>query len=122
MRVINVALSAAFILSGVNGIGLEKKATPKVFKIPLHRKSPELLSKNRKRAGEVETPDINYQRSLLYIVELVIGTPPQTTFVQLDTGSSDLTVETSKSDICNTAPPNPCTNFGSCWFSLRGMF
>jgi hypothetical protein len=34
--------------------------------------------------------------------------------VQLDTGSSDLVLETPTSDICTAGIPNPCTMFGSC--------
>ncbi|PMD13373.1 acid protease [Hyaloscypha hepaticicola] len=50
---------------------------------------------------------------LLFLIELQIETPPQSTYVQLDTGSGDLIVETPSSHICRANSPNPCTNFGS---------
>lgn len=115
MKSINILGMAFCIFLGTEALRVEKRANPAVLKLGLTKKTPEAhASSSKKRRSSVETPDINYQQQLLYIVELMIGTPPQSTFVQLDTGSSDLIVETSSSDICSTAPPNPCTNFGFC--------
>jgi Eukaryotic aspartyl protease len=106
---------AALVLLTVDALRVEKRDDPAVVKLPLQKKVGNLGLKQRQ---EVESPDINYMQQLLYIVQLQIGTPPQSTYVQLDTGSSDLIVETPLSDICSAAAPNPCTNFGSCTKSL----
>jgi Eukaryotic aspartyl protease len=117
MKVVStLALGVALSLLCVEALRVEKRDSPAVLSLPLLKKTPGPSSKRslRKRQGEVETPDINYQTNLLYLVQLQIGTPPQSTYVQLDTGSSDLVVETPSSDICSASPPNPCTEYGSC--------
>lgn len=115
MRLSRFLVPGSFlVLLGVNALRVEKRDYPAVLSIPLQKVTPGNSSAPVKKRQTVESPDINYLNQLLYIVELQIGTPPQTTYVQLDTGSSDLIVETPSSDICSTAPPNPCTNFGSC--------
>jgi hypothetical protein len=101
----------ALVLSTVDALRVEKRDDPAVVILPLQKK---FNNPGLKPRQEVEGPDLNYLQELLYIVELLVGTPPQSTYVQLDTGSSDLIVETLSSDICSVAPPNPCTNFGSC--------
>lgn len=107
---------ASLLLLGVDALTVEKRDNPAVFKIDLIKKTPDSVATRslHRRQGTVQVPDVNYHTSLLYLIELVFGTPPQQTFVQLDTGSSDLIVETPSSDICSVAPPNPCTNFGAC--------
>jgi hypothetical protein len=107
-----VFILASLALIGADALRLEKRDEPAVVIIPLQKRSPQ--PSLRKRQGEVQVPDLNYMTQLLYIVQLQIGTPPQTTFVQLDTGSSDLVVETDSSNICTASSPNPCTNFGAC--------
>lgn len=115
MKLSHVLVPGTFLaLLGANALRVEKRDTPAVLSIPLQKITPGKSSVPGKKRQTVESPDVNYQNQLLYIVELQIGTPPQSTFVQLDTGSSDLIVETPLSDVCSTAPPNPCTNFGSC--------
>lgn len=109
-----IAVGASLALLGVDASRFTKRDNPAVLKLDLLKKDPAVLSKAVRRRGNVETPDVNYNTQLLYIVQLMIGTPPQSTYVQLDTGSSDLVVETPLSDICAAVPPNPCTNFGSC--------
>lgn len=112
-----LAVGASLGFIGVDALRVEKRDDPAILKIPLQKITPQ-ASSLRKRQGTVEGPDVNYQKSLLYVIELLIGTPPQSTFVQLDTGSSDLIVETDSNNLCSAAPPNPCTNFGACKKSL----
>lgn len=112
-----IVLCCTLVLES-SALNVEKRDQPSVLQLDLQKKSPQKydgpLQRANKRQGTVETTDYNYQSQLLYIVELQVGTPPQQLFVQLDTGSSDLIVETPSSDICSTMPPNPCTDFGSC--------
>lgn len=114
MRSTDLLVAGLCLVLSTDALRVEKRDDPSVLKIDLQKKAPELLARSARKRQTVETPDVNYQKQLLYIIQLEIGTPPQSTFVQLDTGSSDLIVETDSSDICSTAPPNPCTNFGPC--------
>jgi hypothetical protein len=54
--------------------------------------------------------------SLSWILSISLGTPPRTMYVQLDTGSSDLVVETDSSDYC-TSNPSFCSVIGTCTYS-----
>lgn len=117
MKAVSIlALGASLGLLGIEALRVEKRDSPAVLSLPLKKRTPAPSSKRSlsKRQGEVQTPDINYNTQLLYLVELQIGTPPQSTYVQLDTGSSDLIVETPSSHICTANTSNPCTNFGPC--------
>ena len=121
MKAVSIlALGASLGFLGIEALRVEKCDSPAVLSLPLKKRTPSPSSKRSlsKRQGEVQTPDINYNTQLLYLVELQIGTPPQSTYVQLDTGSSDLIVETPTSPTCLRSPPNPCTNFGSCTYIL----
>ena len=51
--------------------------------------------------------------SVAWVLSISLGTPPRTMYVQLDTGSSDLVVETNSSDYC-TSNPNICSVIGTC--------
>lgn len=117
MRFSDLLVAGVSLALSTDALTLEKRDDPAVLKLDLQKKDPGVLANSARKRQTVEAPDVNYQNQLLYIVELLIGTPPQSTFVQLDTGSSDLVVETPLSDICSAAPPNPCTNFGACKYS-----
>jgi hypothetical protein len=96
MKIAGFLVGTGLVLLSIEALRLEKQSDPAVLQIPLqkrtHHRVPRSLSR---RQGEVQTPDVNYMNQLLYIVQLEIGTPPQSTYVQLDTGSSDLVYETS---------------------------
>ncbi|CZR56894.1 uncharacterized protein PAC_06783 [Phialocephala subalpina] len=110
MRSTDLLVAGLCLVLSTDALRVEKRDDPSVLKIDLQKKAPELLARSARKRQTVETPDVNYQKQLLYIIQLEIGTPPQSTFVQLDTGSSDLIVETDSSDICSTAPPNPVSS------------
>jgi hypothetical protein len=123
LNIFPIAARLLVLVSVANALILEKRHSDDVFKIPLHKRTNEVHAqslRNRlvKRSGVVEVLDTNYMTTLLYVLQLSIGTPPQDTMVQLDTGSSDLVVETPSSNICSAPAPNPCTNFGACKKSL----
>jgi hypothetical protein len=117
MKFSSVFSVTATLLAATKALVIEQRdAAPGYISFPLHvnERAIELRKRHVKRSGEVSEVDTNYNKNLLYIIELSLGTPPQTIYVQLDTGSSDLVVETPSSDICSAAAPNPCTKFGSC--------
>lgn len=105
-----LVLAGGLAFLGVNALTLEKRAEPSVISIPFVRE-PSVSLRHRKRLGEVLTPLTN-EPLLLYTATLEIGTPPQTTRVQIDTGSSYLIVETDSSNIC-TSDPTVCSVRGS---------
>lgn len=51
----------------------------------------------------------NAQSDTLYLLNVTVGSPAQSMMLQLDTGSSDIWVPWSDSDICS-GRDNPCTN------------
>jgi hypothetical protein len=110
-----IALSIGPLVGVSDALALEKRG-PAVAKFNLQKRTADihaaaLKKRPARRQSTVETEDQNYKTTLLYLIQLAIGTPPQSILVQLDTGSSDLIVETSTSDICTASTPNPCTNF-----------
>jgi len=96
---------------GVNALVLEKRSTPATLSVPFVRE-PQVALRRHKRAGTVLAPLMNEQ-FLLYTATLAIGTPPQMTRVQIDTGSSYLIVETDSSNLC-TSDPTVCSIRGAC--------
>jgi Eukaryotic aspartyl protease len=118
MKLSTFALGA-FAVPAVTSLMIDKRGTSGVIQLQLHKRTSNVIANTRKlkskRApGSVSVPDVNYQHTGLYVVSVDVGTPPQTQLVQLDTGSSELVLETSSSDICAAAAPNPCTKFGTC--------
>jgi hypothetical protein len=106
-------LSAALLLSGANALlTLEKRDNPSVVALPFKRNAGHsALNYRRRGSGEVETALHN--EPSLYTVDITLGTPPQRTTVQIDTGSSDLVVETTKSNLCKE-DPTVCSGRGAC--------
>lgn len=70
---------------------------------------PSLQRRHRLRRDSVEAPLQNAQTDTLYLVNVTIGSPSQNMMLQLDTGSRDIWVPWSDSDICS-GRSNPCTN------------
>jgi hypothetical protein len=95
MKIASFLVGTGLALLSVEALRLEKRTNPAIFRIPLQKRNHHVPRALSRRQGTVQTPDINYMTQLLYIVQLEIGTPPQSTYVQLDTGSSDLVYEIS---------------------------
>ena len=64
----------------------------------------------RRRAGTVSVPLQNEET--LYFMDVTIGTPPQSLKMHIDTGSSDLWVNTPSSSLCEESS-SPCTAAGT---------
>jgi hypothetical protein len=106
---ITFAVTSALIVS-TNTLAIEKR-TPGTILLSLR---PNPKAQLQKRSTPVEVPDINNVG--LYLIDIMLGTPPQLTSVQLDTGSSNLLVESTSDTLCTAAPPNPCTLYGGCMY------
>ncbi|KAM4055290.1 eukaryotic aspartyl protease [Hirsutella rhossiliensis] len=64
----------------------------------------------RKRAGSVNATMDNHE--ILYFLNGTLGNPPQPVRMHLDTGSSDLWINTAKSDLCSLKS-RPCAASGT---------
>lgn len=83
----NASLALALVL-----LPWESVATPKVLRYDFAKVKKELPTKKLDRRDDGVSVDlVNFER-VLYLVNISIGTPPQTISLQLDTGSSDLWV------------------------------
>ncbi|KAF4624153.1 hypothetical protein G7Y89_g14021 [Cudoniella acicularis] len=104
-----LTLAIGLAVTGVHGLTLEKRDNPNVVLFPIERSIGIPASGLRKR-GTVETALNN--EAFIYTVSIMLGTPPQSTRVQLDTGSSVLVVETDSSNLC-ASQPSVCSSRGA---------
>jgi Eukaryotic aspartyl protease len=68
------------------------------FSAPQQGLSSDLL---RSRAQSIQANVFNAQSDLLYLVNVTVGTPPQSLQLQIDTGSSDIWLPWVNSPACN---------------------
>ncbi|KPM36321.1 putative aspartic-type endopeptidase OPSB [Neonectria ditissima] len=109
---------ASSLFSSAGAISLHKRqdgSDPRVLSLDLHRhrvQDPVAHDRNRKRrrSGSVDV-DVDNEQTL-YFFNASLGTPKQTFRLHLDTGSSDLWVNTPDSPICSTAS-NLCGESGT---------
>ncbi|EXJ79899.1 hypothetical protein A1O3_08184 [Capronia epimyces CBS 606.96] len=106
-----VVALAAFTTPLISAIRLApRSAAPSVLSLPIERRAPKDIlahdrSRLRKRAGTVEQTLDNEQS--LYYANVTLGTPQQSIQLHIDTGSSDLWVNTANSSFCSSRS-GPC--------------
>jgi hypothetical protein len=109
-----VAVAAALSAPLVSAIQLapRSEASPRTLSLPIERRQvPDILAHERSRlrkrqaSGTVEQTLDNDQS--LYYANLTLGTPAQSLRLHIDTGSSDLWVNTASSSFCQSSQ-NPC--------------
>ncbi|EXJ83874.1 hypothetical protein A1O1_07502 [Capronia coronata CBS 617.96] len=106
-----VVAFAASTIPLISAIHLAPRSeTPRVLSLPIERRAPkDILAHDRarlsKRAGTVEQT-LDNQESL-YFANISLGTPEQAIRLHIDTGSSDLWVNTANSSLC-TSRGDPC--------------
>ncbi|ODA82607.1 hypothetical protein RJ55_01115 [Drechmeria coniospora] len=108
---------ALFALHGAaNALYLQRRqpsdGPPRVLRLDLHRNAildPVGHDRLRRRTATVNVDLDNYQT--LYFFNASVGTPAQELRMHLDTGSSDLWVNTPKSDLCSMRS-RPCAFSG----------
>ena len=109
------SLYAAFVALAILPCSL---AEPKVYGLKFAKvKKNGAQSGLQRRANTVAEALYNGQN--LYIANISIGTPPQEMSVQLDTGSSDLWVPASESNICSEPS---CDAWGSFDYKTSSSF
>jgi Eukaryotic aspartyl protease len=106
-----LASLASFILWDVNALVLEERSTPGVISVPITRSLT--TNKGHPKLKRITPSAILKFDGSIYTMAIAVGTPPQKMTVQLDTGSSDLILETPSSNICKKTP-TVCSSHGSC--------
>ncbi|TWU72555.1 hypothetical protein ED733_000849 [Metarhizium rileyi] len=96
----------ALLLPFVYGLSIQERqaGSPRTVRLPLHRaqiRDPIAYdrSRMRKRAGSINATVDNLET--LYFLNVTLGTPPQQVRLHVDTGSSDMWVNTPGSEFCS---------------------
>ncbi|POR31353.1 Putative aspartic-type endopeptidase opsB, partial [Tolypocladium paradoxum] len=91
-----------------------RRGRPRVLHLDLHRNPvPDPVARDRlRRSGTVDETLDNMGQQTLYFLNVSLGTPPQDLHMHLDTGSSDLWVNTPRSALCSLRSA-PCSFSGT---------
>ncbi|MCJ1403767.1 hypothetical protein MMC11_006990 [Xylographa trunciseda] len=102
-----IVLSSSLCLLVASGFAIEliqPRGVASVLAVPFQKTLAEPIKVNelsRRQSGTVSTPAVNINVGLKYIANITVGTPPQAVAVHIDTGSSDLWMNTAGSVYCS---------------------
>lgn len=111
-----LALAASILSPSVDALSPQKTSddgsSPRVVSLTTQRRAfSDPVRRDRLRRRDTVTASLSNQETL-YFVNVTLGTPPQQFLIQLDTGSSDLWVNTPSSALCMQRD-EPCADAGT---------
>nr|AJD23158.1 aspartic-type endopeptidase [Onygena corvina] len=113
--VLTLATAAPLLVASVEALEFVKRDNPAVIGFDIERMQaakPVHRDTIAKRAStKTVSQDLDNQKNL-YFCNLTLGTPPQTIRAHIDTGSSDLWVNTDSSRLCSSSR-SPCQKGGT---------
>ncbi|CAK7242217.1 MAG: hypothetical protein STHCBS139747_003698 [Sporothrix thermara] len=114
MKTATLAVLAS-IIAATNGIDLHRRTDGPARVVSMateRRKIGNPVQRDRLRRRTVTVAANLDNEETLYFVNATLGTPAQTLRLHIDTGSSDLWVNTPSSELCKD-PSDPCTFAGT---------
>lgn len=97
-RITSLLLAAGTLFSALSSVNA---SPPKVVAFPFNKEVRRDVSHLHRRAKSAEVTIDNAQ--ILYFINVTVGTPPQPFSLQLDTGSSDIWIPSTRSDVCTAS-------------------
>ncbi|KAI0180035.1 aspartic peptidase domain-containing protein [Hypoxylon sp. FL1284] len=107
-----LAFAASLLALPAEARNLPSISQPKVINLSTQRRAvSDPIARDRMRRRDTTTATLDNQETL-YFVNATLGTPPQPVRLHLDTGSSDLWVNTADSELCSERSA-PCAFAGT---------
>ncbi|KAJ6024515.1 hypothetical protein N7540_005312 [Penicillium herquei] len=105
---------ATLVLPTLGELTLHKRDVPAVVGFDIKRKDiPNPIARDQARRKRADTVSVTLQNEeYIYLCNVTLGTPEQTIYLVLDTGSSDLWVNTPNSTFCEENS-SACNYYGT---------